>query len=290
MPDGSGHTYTPCNSHIHIQVTGQQRDLLARGFAGNRANTPDGKLHPILMAMPVCAECGAPQGPDNEWCKWVPRGGQGHAHPGGDGSSFEMHRVRLEAEGDPDPRVGEPLLRNMTETRNEARFRSSIWASEHDAAGCLETKADRRFCSRKGSFACGVAVNGFGEWIVFDLQQEQSIAKMRLVNYWSSSDSYGFKDLVIEIASELDGPFAEVAAYSNLPRCAASKAVDLYMNGSGRFWRVRCTANHGGSAFGIYGVDFWLSSDTVGGRAMPVCAECGAPQGPDNEFCHKCDG
>ena len=122
----------------------------------------------------------------------MPRGGQGYAHPGGDGSSFEKHRARLEAEGDPDPRVGEPLPRAIhawaghCQTRNEERFRSSIWASEHDATGCLETKASRRFCSRNGSFADGVAVNGFGEWIVFDLQQEQSIAKMRLVNYWSS--------------------------------------------------------------------------------------------------------
>ena len=66
-----------------------------------------------------------------------------------------------------------------------------------------------------------------------------------------------------QIADELDGPFAQVATYSNLPRCAVSKAVDLYLNGSGRFWRVRCTANHGGSAFGIYGVDFWLSSNAA---------------------------
>ena len=116
--------------------------------------------------------------------------------------------------------------------------------------------------STEGSFAGGKPINGYGEWIVFDLQQPLQIAKMRLVNYWSSNDSWSFRNLIIETATALGGPFIPLHMFSNLPRCSVSKAVDLYVNGNARFWRIRCTASYGGGAFGIYGIDFWISANT----------------------------
>ena len=133
-----------------------------------------------------------------------------------------------------------------------------------------------RFCSQNGTYEPHGrprhhgAAGGAGEWIVFDLQQEESIAKVRLVNYWSSNDSWSFKDLTIETAPALGGPFTPVAAFAGLPRCSESKAVDLYLEGeeepAGRFWRVRCTVTHGGGAFGIYGYTAWTSGERAQAR------------------------
>ena len=161
---------------------------------------------------------------------WAPRLGPGHAHPGGDGELLEEHQRRLAAEKEPNPSVGEPMLRSMAWTQNNDRFRSSTWeGGVSSATGCLTTKASDRFCARNGSFADGRPKNGTGEWIVFDLQRKESLSKIRLVNYWSSNDSWSFKDLTIEVASELNGPFTPVASYAGLPRCSESKAVDLYL-------------------------------------------------------------
>ena len=54
---------------------------------------------------------------------------------------------------------------------------------------------------------------------------EVDLAKVRLINYWSNNDSWSFKDLVLESAPALQGPFSPVVQYSGLPRCAESKAV-----------------------------------------------------------------
>ena len=96
------------------------------------------------------------------------------AFRGGNGESFEDHRSQLANEEEPDPTVGEPLLRSMSWTRNESAYRSSIWAGEHEATRCLTTNASDRFCARNGSFSNGKPSNGFGEWIVFDLQVTES--------------------------------------------------------------------------------------------------------------------
>jgi len=93
-----------------------------------------------------------------------------------------------------------------------------------------------------------------------------------LVNYWSSHDSWSFKVLTFETVAALSGPFTlhgftPDATYAGLPHSSESKAVDRYLSGCARFWRVRCTASHGGSAFGIsYGVDL------CGGSSRPVLA------------------
>ena len=212
--------------------------------------------------------------------RWAPRLGPGHANPGGDGCTLEEHRRRLAQEEDSELGAGsEPLLRSAAWTRDEVRYRSSTWAGAHEATRCLTTQPADRFCSQNGTYEPhGRPRHGAGEWVVFDLQREESIAKVRLVNYWSCNDSWSFKDLTIETAPALGGPFTPVAAFGGLPRCSESKAVDLYLEGeepsppgfawpgAGRFWRVRCTATHGGGAFGIYGVDFWR----VGPGAVPA--------------------
>ncbi len=205
--------------------------------------------------------------------RWVPRYGPGHSHPGGNGESLEEHRLSLAAERDPD--AGEPLLRDSTWTNGQQR--SSVWSGSYEAPRCLSTFASDRFCSYNGSFGrrggeCRPR-NGFGEWIVFDLKTEVDISKVRLVNYWSSrksGDSCSFKEIVLETAPSVQGPFRVVSFYTDLPRCAVSKAVDLYIRARARVWRVRCTATHGGAGFGIYGIDFWRAAP--GGEAGGILA------------------
>ena len=44
--------------------------------------------------------------------------------------------------------------------------------------------------------------------------------------------------------------------------------VDLYLRARGRYWRVRCTASHGGGAFGIFGVDFWRAAEVTANATL----------------------
>ena len=231
-----------------------------------RTNPDLGQAWKPAWSRPLADRNGSARYPalrERTGAKWVARGGSGSPHPGGDGCSFETHRARLAAELDDDPEVGEPLLRRPGWTRNESAFRSSVWADTYDAQGCVQTGAEARWCARDGSFRRGKptevepASEPCGEWIVFDLEQEESLAKIRLVSYWSDEDNFSAKDITVERAPSLRGPYVAVAAYAGLPRSAESKAVDLYVRGTSRYWRVRCTATHGGSAFGLYGVDFW---------------------------------
>lgn len=203
---------------------------------------------------------------ETEGDRWVARWGSGHPHPGGDGCSFEEHRRRLTreryTEADRRYHVGEPLLRSLEWTRDaDSAYRSSTWSNDYSGlctpTGCLRTQARSRFCTLDGSFRNGQPLDPFGEWLLFDLQTVVGVAKMRLVAYWSDEDSFGCRELTVESAASLAGPFEPVASYVGLPRSAEAKAVDLYLDGSARFWRVRCTRSHGGGAFGIYGIDFW---------------------------------
>ena len=198
--------------------------------------------------------------------RWEARGGSGYPHPGGNGCSLEAHRAHLarehHTEADRSYLVGEPLLRSLGWTRDDDEaYYSSAWAEDYGGlctpTACLRTEARSRFCSREGSFRRGQPARPHGEWLVFDLQTAVALAKLRLVAYWSDEDTFGCRELAIESASSLHGPFEPVATYVGIPRSAEAKAVDCYLSGTARFWRVRCTRSHGGSAFGLYGVDFW---------------------------------
>ena len=82
---------------------------------------------------------------------------------------------------------------------------------------------------------------GNRRWIVFDLKTEVDISKVRLVNYWSSrkSGDGATEEIVLETAPSVQGPFRVVSTHTDLPRCAVSKAVDLYIRASARVcWSV----------------------------------------------------
>merc|ERR1712196_731992 len=94
------------------------------------------------------------------------------------------------------------------------------------------------------------------------MKMPQKITLIRLINYWSSSDSFSFKALRLETSRDIAGPFVPVKTYRDIPRCSVARTHDLQVpETEARYWRLFFLENYGGSSVGVYGIDFWAVDD-----------------------------